>query len=208
MYCAGNKKIEKVYRLKKYTIRKSMLLETGCKDEGDYKMNIVLHEPEIPSNTGNIGRTCVATGTVLHLIKPLGFSLDDKLLKRAGLDYWKDLDVRVYESFQDFLEKNPGAKVYMATTKAHRRYDEVAFKPDDFIMFGKETAGIPEEILVDHEEDCIRIPMNESIRSLNLANSAAVILYEALRQQRFEGLQEYGELHRLSWKNREAGTGG
>ena len=171
-------------------------------------MNIVLHEPEIPSNTGNIGRTCVATGTVLHLIKPLGFSLDDKLLKRAGLDYWKDLDVRVYDNFQDFLEKNPGAKVYMATTKAHRRYDEVAFKPDDFIMFGKETAGIPEEILVDHEEDCIRIPMNESIRSLNLANSAAVILYEALRQQRFEGLQEHGELHRLSWKNREAGTGG
>lgn len=164
-------------------------------------MNIVLHEPEIPSNTGNIGRTCTATGTVLHLIKPLGFSLDDKMLKRAGLDYWKDLDVRVYENFQDFLLKNPGAKIYMATTKAHKTYDQVEYHEDDFIMFGKETAGIPEEILVEYEEDCIRIPMNESIRSLNLSNSVAIVLYEALRQQDFLGLQEYGQLHRLHWKS-------
>ena len=164
-------------------------------------MNIVLHEPEIPSNTGNIGRTCVATGTALHLIRPLGFSLDDKLLKRAGLDYWKDLEVYVYDSFDDFMEKHPGAHVYMATTKAHQTYTEVSYRPDDFIMFGKETAGIPEEILIEHEADCIRIPMNASIRSLNLANSAAVILYEALRQQDFQGLQDYGTLHRLSWKD-------
>ena len=164
-------------------------------------MNIVLHEPEIPSNTGNIGRTCVATATSLHLIKPLGFSLDDKLLKRAGLDYWKNLDLHIYESYEDFLAKNPGARVFMATTKARRTYAEVEYGPDDFIMFGKETAGIPEEILVENEPTCIRIPMNESIRSLNLANSVAVILYEALRQQNFNGLEETGRLHRLSWKD-------
>ncbi len=163
-------------------------------------MNIVLHEPEIPSNTGNIGRTCKATGTVLHLIKPLGFSLDEKSLKRAGLDYWKDLDVRVYENFADFLSKNPGAKIWMATTKAHQVYSDVTYGPDDYLMFGKETAGIPEEILVENETSCIRIPMNESIRSLNLANSAAIVLYEALRQQDFFGMQNFGELHHLTWK--------
>ena len=164
-------------------------------------MHIVLHEPEIPSNTGNIGRTCVATDTVLHLIQPLGFSLDEKSLKRAGLDYWKDLDVRVYENYEDFLTKNPGAKIFMATTKAHQTYDEVTYGPDDYIMFGKETAGIPEEILIENEETCIRIPMKENNRSLNLSNSVAIVLYEALRQQKFAGLQNYGELHRLKWKD-------
>ena len=166
-------------------------------------MNVVLHEPEIPSNTGNIGRTCVATGTVLHLIKPLGFSLEEKALKRAGLDYWKDLDVRIYENFQDFLMKNPGARIYMATTKGHKTYTEVEYGPEDYLMFGKETAGIPEEILVDYEESCIRIPMNESIRSLNLSNSVAIVLYEALRQNDFSGMQNYGKLHRLKWKSEE-----
>ncbi len=166
-------------------------------------MNIVLHEPEIPANTGNIGRTCVATGTVLHLIKPLGFSLDEKSLKRAGLDYWQHLDVRIYENFEDFLAKNPGAEIYMATTKGHHTYDEVSYAPDAYIMFGKETAGIPEEILVDYEDTCIRIPMNESIRSLNLSNSVAIVLYEALRQNKFAGMQNYGELHRLHWKSEE-----
>ena len=163
-------------------------------------MHIVLHEPEIPSNTGNIGRTCVATGTVLHLIRPLGFSLSEKALKRAGLDYWQDLDVRVYEDFEDFLTQNPGAHVYMATTKARRTYADVSYGPDDYIMFGKETAGIPEEILVEHEKDCIRIPMKDDYRSLNLSNAVAIILYEALRQQDFHGLREQGELHRLTWK--------
>ena len=163
-------------------------------------MHIVLHEPEIPSNTGNIGRTCVATGTVLHLIKPLGFSLSEKALKRAGLDYWQDLDVRVYEDFEDFLSKNPGAHIYMATTKAHQTYAEVSYGPDDYLMFGKETAGIPEEILVAYEKDCIRIPMKDDYRSLNLSNAAAIVLYEALRQQDFRGLKAYGELHRLQWK--------
>ena len=162
-------------------------------------MHIVLHEPEIPSNTGNIGRTCVATGTTLHLIKPLGFSLSEKALLRAGLDYWKDLDVRVYEDYEDFLEKNPGAHVYYATTKARKTYADVPYAPDDYIMFGKETAGIPEEILVANEPDCIRIPMKDDYRSLNLSNSAAIILYEAFRQQEFRGLRTEGELHRLHW---------
>ena len=122
-------------------------------------LNIVLLEPEIPANTGNIGRICVASGTRLHLIEPLGFSLSEKALKRAGMDYWKDLDVTTYIDYQDFLEKNPGAKIYMATTKAHRVYTEVSYEEDCYIMFGKESAGIPEEILVQNEENCIRIPM-------------------------------------------------
>ena len=157
-------------------------------------MNIVLHEPEIPANTGNIGRTCVATGTSLHLIKPLGFSLDEKHLRRAGMDYWRDLDLHVYENFQDFLDKNPGAKIYMATTKAHQNYSDVSYEPDCFLMFGKESAGIPEEILVDYEDTCVRIPMKENIRSLNLSNSVAVVLYEALRQNNFSQMQLMGHL--------------
>lgn len=162
-------------------------------------MNIVLLEPEIPANTGNIGRTCVATGTKLHLIKPLGFSLDEKQLKRAGMDYWSKLDVTVYTNFEDFLQKNPNAHIYMATTKAEKTYVEAEFEPDCFIMFGKESAGIPEEILVKHKDDCIRIPMLDEIRSLNLSNSVAVVLYEALRQNNFSNMQMKGELHRLSW---------
>ena len=162
-------------------------------------MNIVLHEPEIPANTGNIGRTCAATGTSLHLIRPLGFSLDEKHLRRAGMDYWDKLDVHVYDSFADFLEQNPGAKIYMATTKAPHVYTEVSYEPDCFLMFGKESAGIPEEILVQYEETSVRIPMNEDIRSLNLSNSAAILLYEALRQNAFQGMQRQGNLHRLHW---------
>lgn len=163
-------------------------------------MNIVLLEPEIPANTGNIGRTCVATGSRLHLIKPLGFSLDEKELKRAGLDYWKNLDVTVYENFSDFLEKNPGAVPFMATTKAKKIYTEVSYPDNGYIMFGKESAGIPEEILVEYEETSVRIPMNEDIRSLNLSNSVAIVLYEALRQHDFAQMQRQGELHRLHWK--------
>lgn len=163
-------------------------------------MNIVLHEPEIPANTGNIGRTCVATGSRLHLIRPLGFSLEEKQLRRAGLDYWKYLDVSVYENFQDFLEQNAGARIYMATTKAKYTYHEVQYHEEDYIMFGKESAGIPEEILVDYEEFCVRIPMKPEIRSLNLSNSVAVVLYEALRQNEFRTMQLAGELHRLHWK--------
>ena len=163
-------------------------------------LNIVLYEPEIPANTGNIGRTCVATGTRLHLIEPLGFKLNEKALKRAGMDYWNDLDVTTYIDYQDFLEKNPGVKIYMATTKAHKVYTAVEYEPDCYIMFGKESAGIPEEILVEHEEDCMRIPMNGDIRSLNLGNSVAIVLYEALRQNGFAGMNLSGELHELHWK--------
>lgn len=163
-------------------------------------MNIVLYEPEMPANTGNIGRTCVATGTRLHLIEPLGFKLSEKAVKRAGLDYWDKLDVTVYSDYQDFLDRNPGAKIYMATTKAPNVYTEASYEPDCYIMFGKESAGIPEEILVDYEDTCIRIPMIGEIRSLNLGNSAAIVLYEALRQNGFAGMNLEGHLHRLDWK--------
>ena len=163
-------------------------------------MHIVLHEPEIPANTGNIGRTCVATGTALHLIEPLGFRIDEKAIKRAGMDYWEHLDVSTYINYEDFCKKNPNAKVWFATTKAKHCYTDVEFGPDDYIMFGKESAGIPEEILVDHEDACIRIPMEPKIRSLNLSNSVAIVLYEALRQQNFAGMETEGKLHRLEWK--------
>ena len=162
-------------------------------------MNVVLLEPEMPANTGNIGRTCVATGTRLHLIEPQGFRLNEKAIKRAGLDYWQDLDVTVYDNYADFLERNPGAKIYMATTKAHKVYTEVAYEPDCYLMFGKESAGIPEEILLKHPDTSVRIPMNSEIRSLNLSNSVAIVLYEALRQNQFAGMQMQGELHRLHW---------
>lgn len=158
-------------------------------------MNIVLLEPEIPSNTGNIARTCVCTGSRLHLIRPLGFSLSEKQLKRAGMDYWDLLDVSVYDDLADFLQKAEPGKIWYATTKGKQTYADVAYGPDDYIMFGKESAGIPEEILKEHKTDCVRIPMGPSLRSLNLANSVAIILFEALRQQGFEGLLLEGELH-------------
>lgn len=164
-------------------------------------LNIVLFEPEIPANTGNIGRTCVATNTRLHLIEPLGFRLDEKSLKRAGMDYWKDLDVTTYIDFNDFMKKNPGAKIYMATTKAPNVYTDVVYESDCYIMFGKESAGIPEEILVQHKEDCIRIPMSGEIRSLNLSNSVAIVLYEALRQNHFANMTKEGHLHHLEWEH-------
>ena len=167
-------------------------------------MHIVLHEPEIPGNTGNIGRSCVVTGTSLHLIEPLGFEISEKQIRRSGLDYWKDLDVHVYPDYETFLketlQKDPDAVIWYATTKAHRVYTEARFGPDDYIMFGKESAGIPEEILVENEPRCIRIPMLTGYRSLNLSNSAAIVLYEALRQNDFLSLERDGALHRLQWK--------
>lgn len=164
------------------------------------RLNIVLHEPEIPANTGNIGRTCVATGTRLHLIEPLGFKLNEKAIKRAGMDYWKDLDVTDYLNYEDFLNKNPGAKIYYATTKAPRAYTEVQFEDDCYIMFGKESAGIPEEILLNNQAACIRIPMIGDIRSLNLSNSVAIVLYEALRQHNFDHMRLEGHLTKYDWK--------
>lgn len=182
-------------------------------------MHIVLHEPEIPGNTGNIGRSCAATNTSLHLIEPLGFDITEKELRRAGLDYWAQLDVHRYRDYEDFMLENFGGtdaqkqekadpdaviarppRLWYATTKAKKLYCEADFGPDDYIMFGKESAGIPEEILVDHEDSCIRIPMGYDIRSLNLSNAVAIVLYEALRQTGFRGLEREGELHRLHWK--------
>ena len=162
-------------------------------------LNIVLYEPEIPANTGNIGRTCVATGTRLHLIEPLGFRLGEKELRRAGMDYWKDLDVITYVDYEDFLRKNPGAKIYMATTKGPNLYTEARFEPDCYLMFGKESAGIPEELLYENQENAIRIPMREQIRSLNLSNSVAIVLYEALRQQNFAHMELKGKLTKYDW---------
>lgn len=162
-------------------------------------LNIVLYEPEIPANTGNIGRTCYATGTKLHLIEPLGFSLEEKQLKRAGMDYWKNLDVTRYVNWEDFCHRNPDAKIYYATTKARHVYTEVSYESDCFIMFGKESAGIPEEILKENPDTCVRIPMIGETRSLNLSNSVAIVLYEALRQNNFDHMKLEGKLHRLSW---------
>ena len=164
-------------------------------------LNIVLYEPEIPANTGNIGRSCVATNTRLHLIEPLGFSLEEKQLKRAGMDYWKDLDVTTYVNWEDFCEKNLDAKLYFATTKARHVYSDVNYEADCYIVFGKESAGIPEEILKDHPDTCVRIPMVGETRSLNLSNSVAIVLYEALRQNHFSNMKLEGELHRLQWED-------
>ncbi|MCI9307245.1 MAG: tRNA (cytidine(34)-2'-O)-methyltransferase [Lachnospiraceae bacterium] len=162
--------------------------------------NIVLLEPEIPANTGNIGRTCVATGTRLHLIEPLGFRLGEKDLKRAGMDYWSQLDVTTYSNYEDFLLRNPQAKIYMATTKGPQVYSEVRFEPDCYLMFGKESAGIPEELLLENQERAIRIPMIGETRSLNLSNAAAIVLYEALRQNSFAQMKLMGTLTQYDWK--------
>ncbi len=166
-------------------------------------MNIVLHQPEIPQNTGNIGRTCVATGSSLHLIRPLGFVINNKSLKRAGMDYWNDLDVHYYDNFRDFIDQHKNARIYMATTKAKHSYTDVTYHKDDFIMFGSEGSGIPEEILMDYPDNCIRIPMLSQYRSLNLSNSVAIILYEALRQTGFEDMLMEGELHTHRWSEVE-----
>lgn len=164
-------------------------------------MNIVLYEPEMPANTGNIGRTCVATNTRLHLIEPLGFKLNEKAIKRSGLDYWDKLDVTVYSDYQDFLDRNHEAKIYMATTKAPNVYTEVNYEPDCYIMFGKESAGIPEDILVKHQNTCVRIPMWGDIRSLNLSNSVSIVLYEALRQNGFQAMNRRGHLRNFQWQS-------
>lgn len=163
------------------------------------QINIVVVEPEIPQNTGNIARTCAAVGAALHLVRPLGFVVNDRYLKRAGLDYWDKLTVQYYDSFSELREKYCDRLFFFASTKAVRTYTEVEYPRDCFIVFGKETAGLPEELLKANKERCIRIPMRENIRSLNLANSVAVILYEALRQHDFEGLTRKGALRGYEW---------
>jgi tRNA (cytidine/uridine-2'-O-)-methyltransferase len=161
--------------------------------------NVVLVEPEIPQNTGNIVRTCAATGCKLHLVRPLGFEVTDKHLKRAGLDYWKDADIFYYDNFDEVLNKFPSSSFYFFTTKARKNYSEASYKAGDFFVFGKETRGLPEELLIKHPDDCVRIPMLNDTRSLNLSNSVAIAVYEGLRQQGFKGFNTAGNLHRLSW---------
>ncbi len=155
---------------------------------------IVLHEPEIPANTGNIARTCVALGLPLHLIEPLGFSIDDKKVKRAGLDYWFDLDLSLWSNIDDFLREHEGRPIYYLSTKSDRTYSDVVFPEGSIFIFGKETKGLPESLMMAHPERMIRIPMTEGSRSLNLSNSVAIVAYEAMRQQGFKGLCTRGKL--------------
>ena len=162
--------------------------------------HIVLVEPEIPQNTGNIARTCAATGCTLHLVKPLGFDISEKQVKRAGLDYWHLVKVVVHESFEEVLASASAAHFFYFTTKAPRAYTEAEFREGDYLVFGKETKGLPEELLVKHKEECVRIPMIEESRSLNLSNSVAIAVYEGRRQNNFKGLSESGNLHRLRWE--------
>lgn len=162
--------------------------------------HVVLVEPEIPQNAGNIARTCAATGCVLHLVRPLGFEISDRYLKRAGLDYWHLVDVRVHDDLAAFLAEYPMARMRLFTTKARKTYTQADYRAGDFLVFGKETRGLEEEFLLAHAEACVRIPMREEARSLNLSNSVAVAVYEGLRQNDFGTLERAGELHRLQWE--------
>lgn len=165
------------------------------------ELNIVLVEPEIPQNTGNIARTCAATGARLHLVEPLGFKIDDKKLKRSGLDYWHLLDITYYKSLDDFFQRNSGGAFFYFSTKAQNTYAQIKYPDKAYLVFGKETAGLPEELLLNNKKNTVRIPMISDARSLNLSNSVAVGVYEALRQWDFPKLQNYGQLHRLSWSD-------
>ena len=162
-------------------------------------INIVLIEPEIPQNTGNIARTCAATGASLHLVEPMGFKVDDKKLKRAGLDYWHSLDITYYKDINDFFERNKGEEFYYFTTKAPQCYSSVTYPKRVFLVFGKETKGLPEDLLFNNRERCVRMPMRESLRSLNLSNTVAIAVYESFRQRGFEGLEEKGQLTQYEW---------
>lgn len=164
-------------------------------------INIVLHQPEIPQNTGNIARTCAAIGASLHLIRPLGFAIDDRKLKRAGLDYWYALDIHYYDDLEDFYSKNPQSQIFYFSTKSPQKYTDVMYPAPVYLMFGKETAGLPEQLLKDNPDRCVRIPMRDGLRSLNLSNSVAIAAYEVLRQQNFEGLREAGVPTSFEWED-------
>lgn len=163
-------------------------------------LNIVLVEPEIPSNTGNIVRTCAATGARLHIVKPMGFTPDDKKLKRAGLDYWKYMDITYYENLTEFFEKTAGGSYFYFTTKGRNTHSEVDYPDNSYLLFGKETAGLPEELLIKNPERCVRLPMRGEIRSLNLSNTVCVAVYETLRQWNYPELQNFGQLHKYKWE--------
>ena len=163
------------------------------------ELNIVLVEPEIPQNTGNIARTCAATGARLHIVKPMGFEPTDKQLKRAGLDYWYLLDLTYYENIDEFFEKNKGGNFFFFTTKAQKTHSDAVYTDKSFLIFGKETKGLPEELLLEHPDECVRIPMIDEARSLNLSNAVAIGVYEALRQMGYPTLQNKGQLHNYKW---------
>lgn len=167
----------------------------------EHSLNVALIEPQIPQNTGNIARTCAATGARLHLVGPMGFQIDEKKVRRAGLDYWDKLDITYYDSLEDFLQQNEGAAFYYFTTKARRAHSDVSYPADCFLVFGKETAGLPEELLKANPDFCVRQPMRGIIRSLNLSNSVAIGVYEVLRQWGYPQLSSKGELHKLSWED-------
>ena len=158
------------------------------------EINIVLVEPEIPQNTGNIARTCACTGARLHLVRPLGFNITDKQLKRAGLDYWNDLDITYYDSLDEFMEINKDGNLYFFTTKGQKRYSDVEFPDKSFLIFGKETKGLPEDLLNDNYDKALRIPMRPEMRSLNLSNTVCMVVYEMLRHNNFDGLEDIGHL--------------
>ena len=164
-------------------------------------LNLVLVEPEIPQNTGNIARTCAATGARLHIVKPMGFAIDDKKLKRAGLDYWYLLDLTYYENLYDFFEKNKGGNFFFFSTKGTHRHSDVEYPDNSFLIFGKETRGLPEHVLMQHPDETLRIPMIDEARILNLSNSVAIAAYEVLRQWDYPNLQNKGELHRHKWSD-------
>ena len=166
-------------------------------------INIVMVEPEIPQNTGNVARTCAATGARLHLVRPMGFEPDDKKLKRAGLDYWQYLDITYYDNLQDFFEKNAGGKFFYFTTKGRHVHSDATYPDNCYLLFGKETKGLPEELLLKNPEACVRIPMEGQIRSLNLSNSVAIAVYEVLRQWNYPELQNFGQLHNYKWQDTE-----
>lgn len=166
-------------------------------------LNIVLVEPQIPQNTGNIARTCAATGAKLHIVRPMGFAIDDKKLKRAGLDYWHLLDITYYDSLDDFFARNPDGAFSYFTTKGTRRYSDLRYPDNAYIVFGREDAGLPEELLARHPNDCVRLPMVEGARSLNLSNTVAVAVYEVLRQWDFPALQNKGRLTKYVWEEIE-----
>lgn len=166
------------------------------------KLNIVLCEPQIPQNTGNIARTCAVTGARLHLIKPLGFVIDDKKLKRAGLDYWDKLDISYYDGIEDFFEKNPDSNCFFFTTKGKTIHSDAEYPDNTFLVFGREDAGLPEELLFKNPDKCVRIPMRSTLRSLNLSNSAAIAVYEVLRQWGYPELETKGELTQFKWQDK------
>jgi tRNA (cytidine/uridine-2'-O-)-methyltransferase len=166
-------------------------------------LNIVMVEPEIAGNTGNVARTCAATGARLHIVKPMGFDIDDKKLKRAGLDYWHYLDITYYDNLEDFFLKNPDGNYFYFTTKGRCAHSDAVYPDNSFLLFGKETKGLPEELLIKNPERCVRIPMLGEIRSLNLSNSVAIAVYEALRQWDYPQLSNFGQLHNYKWENIE-----